>query len=115
VIDRYGAVYPELPEHADRISNGIIRESERFESTLRRATAKLRREIARLRADGGDRIPAEVAFHLYNTDGLPLELTTEIAREAGFDLDVDGFERLVAQHRQRSRPQSDRSGGQAQP
>jgi alanyl-tRNA synthetase len=115
VIDRYGAVYPELPEHADRISNGIIRESERFESTLRRATAKLRREIARLRADGGDRIPAEVAFHLYDTDGLPLELTTEIAREAGFHLDVDGFERLVAQHRQRSRPQSDRATGQAQP
>jgi alanyl-tRNA synthetase len=105
VIDRYGSVYPELSEHADRISNEIIRECERFEGTLRRATAKLRREIARLRAGGGDRIPAEVAFHLYDTDGLPVEFTSEIAREAGFDLDVDGFERLVAQHRQRSRQQ----------
>jgi alanyl-tRNA synthetase len=115
VIDRYGSAYPELPEHAGRISNGIIRESERFESTLRRATAKLRREIARLRADGGDRIPAEVAFHLYDTDGLPVELTSEIAREAGLGLDVDGFERLFVQHRQRSRPQRDQSTGQAQP
>jgi alanyl-tRNA synthetase len=115
VIDRYSAVYPELPEHAGRISNGIIRESERFEATLRRATAKLRREIARLRADGGDRIPAEVAFHLYDTDGLPVELTSEIAREAGLGLDVDGFERLFVQHRQRSRPQRDQSTGQAQP
>jgi alanyl-tRNA synthetase len=109
VIDRYGTVYPELHEHADRIANGIIRESEQFEGTLRRATAKLRREIARLRAEGADRIPAEVVFHLYDTDGLPLELTSEIAREAGFDLDVAGFERLFAQHRQRSRPQPDRS------
>jgi alanyl-tRNA synthetase len=115
VIECYGSVYPELPEHADRISNAIIREGERFEETLRRATAKLRREIARLRAEGGDRIPAEVAFHLYDTDGLPIELTSEIAREAGLDLDVDGFERLFAQHRQRSRPQRDQSVGQAQP
>jgi alanyl-tRNA synthetase len=111
VIDRYGSVYPELPEHADRISNGIVREVERFEGTLRRATAKLRREIARLRVEGGDRIPAEVAFHLYDSDGLPIEFTSEIAREAGFDVDVDGFERLFAQHRQRSRQQPDRSAG----
>jgi alanyl-tRNA synthetase len=104
VIDRYGSVYPELHQHADRIRNAIIGEGERFEATLRRATAKLRREIARLRAEGGDRIPAEVAFHLYDTDGLPVELTGEIAREAGFSVDVDGFERLSAEHRQRSRP-----------
>ena len=115
VIDRYGQVYPELPEHADRIAKAIIREGERFEQTLGRATAKLRREIARLRASGGDRIPAEVAFHLYDTDGLPIEFTSEIAREAGFDLDVDGFQRLFARHRQRSRPQPDQSARQAQP
>jgi alanyl-tRNA synthetase len=104
VIERYGSVYPELADHADRIANAIIGEGERFEATLRRATAKLRREIARLRAQGGDRIPAEVAFHLYDTDGLPIEVTSEIAREAGFNLDVDGFERLFDQHRQGSRP-----------
>jgi alanyl-tRNA synthetase len=45
-----------------------------------------------------------VAFHLYDTDGLPIEFTSEIAGEAGFEVDVDGFERLFAQHRQRSRP-----------
>jgi alanyl-tRNA synthetase len=104
VIDRYGSVYPELHEHADRIANALIGEGERFEGTLRRATAKLRREIARLRAQGGDRIPAQVAFHLYDTDGLPIEFTSEIAREAGFSVDVDGFEQLFDQHRQRSRP-----------
>jgi alanyl-tRNA synthetase len=104
VIDRYGAVYPELPAHADRIADVLIGEGERFEATLGRATAKLRREIARLRAQGGDRIPAEVAFLLYDTDGLPIEVTGEIAAEAGFSVDVDGFERLFAQHRQRSRP-----------
>jgi alanyl-tRNA synthetase len=115
VIERYGTVYPELLEHADRISSAIIAEGERFEATLRRATTKLRREIARLRAQGADRIPAEVAFHLYDTDGLPVEVTGEIAREAGFDLDLDGFERLFAQHRQRSRQQRNQSAGQAQP
>jgi alanyl-tRNA synthetase len=109
VIERYGSVYPELPEHADRISNAIIGEGERFEGSLRRATAKLRREIARLQAEGGDRISAVVAFHLYDTDGLPIEFTSEIAREASLGVDVDGFERLFAQHRQRSRPQRDRS------
>jgi alanyl-tRNA synthetase len=34
-----------------------------------------------------------VAFHLYDTDGLPIELTSEIAGEAGLEVDVDGFER----------------------
>jgi alanyl-tRNA synthetase len=115
VIERYGSVYPELAEHADRIASALVGEVERFEATLRRATAKLRREIARLRAQGGGRIPAEVAFHLYDTDGLPIEVTSEIAREAGVDLDIDGFERLFAQHRHRSRSQRDRSAGQAQP
>ena len=115
VIERYGSVYPELAEHADRIASAIIGEGERFEATLGRATAKLRREIARLRAQGGDRIPAEVAFHLYDTDGLPIEVTGELAREAGFDLDLDGFERLFAQHRQRSRQQPNRSADPAQP
>jgi alanyl-tRNA synthetase len=109
VVERYGSAYPELRANADRISNGIVRECERFEGTLRRGTAKLRREIARLRAEGGDRIPADVAFHLYDTDGLPIESTSEIAREEGFDLDVDGFERLFAQHRERSREDRDRS------
>jgi alanyl-tRNA synthetase len=104
VIDRYGSVYPELHQHADRIADAILGEGERFEGTLRRASAKLRREIARLRAQGGDHIPAEVAFHLYDTDGLPIEFTSEIAREAGFSVDLDGFERLFDQHRQRSRP-----------
>ena len=110
VIDRYGSPYPELPEHADRIANALIGEGERFEATLRRATAKLGREIARLRAQGGDRIPAEVAFHLYDTDGLPIDVTGEIAREAGFGVDLDGFERLFDQHRQRSRPEPPHAG-----
>ena len=104
VIDRYSSVYPELAEHPDRIANALLGEGERFEATLGRATAKLRREITRLRAQGDNRIPAEVAFHLYDTDGLPIEVTSEIAREAGFNLDVDGFERLFDQHRQGSRP-----------
>jgi alanyl-tRNA synthetase len=108
-------VYPELLAHADRVANAILGEGERFEATLGRATAKLRRELARLRAQGDDRIPAEVAFHLYDTDGLPIELTGELAAEAGFGVDLDGLERLVARHRQRSRPQRDRSAGQAQP
>jgi alanyl-tRNA synthetase len=115
VIERYGSVYPELREHAERISSAIIGEGERFEATLGRATAKLRREIARLRAKGGDRIPAEVAFHLYDTDGLPVEVTGELAREAGFSVDVDGFERLFAQHRQRPRQQRNQPADQARP
>jgi alanyl-tRNA synthetase len=114
VIVRYGSVYPELAEHADRIANAILGEGERFEGTLGRATAKLRREIARLRAQGGDRIPAEVAFHLYDTDGLPIEFTSEIACEAGFSVDLDGFERLFDQHRQRAHDPAALFGSAAQ-
>src|SRR5207237_8810820 len=48
-------------------------------------------------------IPGDDAVRLHATYGFPLELTEELARERGLPVDVDGFQRLMAEQRQRSR------------
>lgn len=48
-------------------------------------------------------IPGHDAFVLYDTYGLPLELTVEVARERGGDVDIDGFAREMRAQRERSR------------
>lgn len=48
-------------------------------------------------------IPAEVAFRLHDTYGFPIDLTVEMAAEQGVDVDVEGFHRLMAEQKARSR------------
>jgi len=105
VVDLYGSVYPELERHRTHIHEELRAECERFLTTLHRGMRKLEQEIERLQSAGGGVISGEVAFHLYDTDGFPVDLTVEVAREAGLEVDVDDFEKHFAQHREKSRGQ----------
>lgn len=105
VIDLYGEVYPELERHRGLIHDELRAECERFLTTLHRGMRKLESEIESLVAAGGGVLSGEVAFHLYDTDGFPVDLTQEVAREAGLEVDIDDFERRFAEHRDRSRGQ----------
>lgn len=58
-------------------------------------------------------LPGHIAFKLWDTCGFPLDLTQQICRERGIDVDVHGFEELLAEQRQRSR--RDRASLQARP
>jgi alanyl-tRNA synthetase len=49
------------------------------------------------------KLPAVDAFHLYDTYGFPLEMTIELAKERGVDVDVDGYKKLFAEHQEKSR------------
>ena len=72
-------------------------EEERFSETLARGL-KLFEEVA-----GGDGISGDDAFRLHDTYGFPVELTEELARERGLAVDVDEFNRLMEEQRERSR------------
>jgi alanyl-tRNA synthetase len=97
VISQTGDAYPELRERGGEVGRILGEEEERFSETLARGL-KLFEEVA-----GGGGISGEDAFRLHDTYGFPVELTEELARERGLPVDVDGFRRLMAEQRQRSR------------
>jgi alanyl-tRNA synthetase len=97
VTEQMGDVYAELREHREQVHRVLAAEEERFAETLARGL-RLFQEVA---ADGA--VSGDEAFRLHDTYGFPLELTQELARERGLAVDVDGFERLMAEQRERSR------------
>ncbi|HEV2368502.1 MAG TPA: alanine--tRNA ligase, partial [Acidimicrobiales bacterium] len=99
VAETTGVAYPEVRTGADRISDVVGREEERFRQTLRSGFALLDEELA-----GGARVVSgEMAFRLHDTHGFPIELTKEIAGECGVEVDAAGFESAMAEQRARGR------------
>jgi alanyl-tRNA synthetase len=97
VRDTDGASYPELVSDFARIEAVATAEEESFRHTLGVGT----RHFASMRAEG--RLSGENAFLLHDTYGFPLEVTLEMAGEAGLEVDVEGFERLMSEQRRRAR------------
>ena len=83
-----GPVYPELVEHQALIEETLRIEEDAFARTLDAGTERL----AALLARSGNRIDGADAFRLYDTFGLPIELTVEMAAERGARVDLEGFE-----------------------
>jgi alanyl-tRNA synthetase len=97
VVEQMGPWYPELPEHRSTIQDVVRAEEERFSETLSRGM-RLFDEIAAK----GD-ISGDDAFTLAATYGFPLELTKELARERGLEVNEEEFTRLMEEHREISR------------
>ncbi len=98
-----GDAYPELVEHSGRITKAVTEEETRFGETLDRGLELIDQERARLRQSGGRTLPGEVAFKLYDTYGFPLDLTEDVLRSDGIDVDVAEFNRLMDEQRERAR------------
>ncbi|HUY64466.1 MAG TPA: alanine--tRNA ligase [Acidimicrobiales bacterium] len=104
VVEVLGAAYPALQQQADTIAAVVEREEGSFRRTLASGSAILE-EALNAGSGGGSEVSGDVAFRLHDTHGFPIELTMEMAAEAGADVDVEGFERAMAE--QRSRAQAD--------
>ncbi|MFQ5426909.1 MAG: alanine--tRNA ligase, partial [Gaiellales bacterium] len=99
VIELMGPVYPELESNAAVIRETLIAEEDRFSSTLATGTRLFSEVLERSPAG----ISGDDAFRLHDTYGFPLELTRELAAERGLPVDEDGFDRRMAEQRERSR------------
>ncbi len=101
------AWYPELDEHAALVANVLNQEEHRFRRTLSTGRSLLEGRIAALKSDT---ISGRDAFELYDTYGLPFEVTAEVAREhnaLGDQAEVRAeFETALEQQRERSRQQA---------
>ncbi len=84
-----GEFYPELRAKKDHIIRVIRAEEQNFSRTLDNGIERFESEIAKLPKAGT--LSGEVAWQLYDTFGFPLDLTELMAREAGYTVDVSGF------------------------
>ncbi len=98
-----GGAYPELAKARANIERVIKQEEERFAETLEQGLRILDQDISKL---SGKLIPGETIFRLYDTYGFPLDLTGEIARERGLEMDTAGFAQAMQAQRERARAAS---------
>jgi alanyl-tRNA synthetase len=103
VIETMGSHFPELVSRRQFILTTITQEEERFLRTLDLGLARLDEELAELEAGEKKTVPGAVAFRLYDTFGLPLEITRDVAEERGFGVDEAGYRAALDEQRRRAR------------
>ncbi|WP_433262670.1 alanine--tRNA ligase [Actinosynnema sp. CS-041913] len=108
VRDAMGPTYPELVSGFARIAQVLQAEEDTFLRTLEAGSRIFEGAAAEVKADGRATLPGDKAFQLHDTYGFPIDLTLEMAAEAGLTVDEDGFRKLMAE--QRARAKADAAG-----
>ncbi len=99
LISKYKKYYSELDSNEAVVLEVLKNEKEKFNKTLEKGL----REFAKV---SNKDIDGETAFHLYDTYGFPIELTEELAHDAGINVDVKGFQEKFKAHQELSRTAS---------
>ena len=102
LVAAMGEAYPELVREAARVTEVLRAEEERFAETIDHGMKVLDAELAK----GVRTLDGETVFQLYDTFGFPLDLTADIARERGIDVDHAGFEAAMNRQREQARSAS---------
>ncbi|MFY9304795.1 MAG: alanine--tRNA ligase [Rhodoluna sp.] len=95
--------YPELETDFERISRTAVNEEEAFLRTLNSGLLVLDEEITKAKGSKAKSLTGDSVFLLHDTYGFPVDLTFEIAQEAGLDIDRDKFTSLMNIQRQRAK------------
>lgn len=100
LVKEMGEAYPQLKEQQAFIEKIIVKEEEQFARTLDQGLKILEQDLRSLK---DHRISGETLFKLYDTYGFPVDLTADIARERGLQVDIGGFEMEMEKQRERAR------------
>ena len=100
LITEMGDAYPELAREQARVVEILQNEENAFADMLQNGMKLLENEIPKL---NNNVLPGDVAFKLFDTYGFPLDLTQMILRDRNIDVDVAGFEKSMAEQKERSR------------
>jgi alanyl-tRNA synthetase len=103
VRDAMAPTYPELVTDFDRIAAVVRNEEDTFLQTLTSGSRIFDTAVERTRRSGADTLPGDQAFTLHDTYGFPIDLTLEMAAEAGLKVDEDGFRALMDEQRSRAK------------
>ncbi|TWG93529.1 alanyl-tRNA synthetase [Nocardioides sp. J9] len=110
--DRMGESYPELVTDWDRIAQVAFAEEEAFRKTLQAGTQIFDLAAGEVKQSGASTIPGDKAFALHDTYGFPIDLTLEMASEAGLSVDEQGFRQLMTEQRERAKADARAKKGQ---
>jgi len=102
-IGAMGPQYPELVSDQKRILAVSVAEEESFLQTLKSGTQIFDMASTQLKASKQKVLPGSEVFRLHDTYGFPFDLTLEMAREEGLDVDEEGFRRLMNEQRDRAK------------
>ena len=102
-IGAMGPQYPELIADQKRILAVTVAEEESFLQTLKSGTQIFDMASTQLKASKKSVLPGAEVFKLHDTYGFPFDLTLEMAREEGLEVDEDGFRRLMNEQRDRAK------------
>ncbi|MCW3743603.1 hypothetical protein K6Y81_51000, partial [Burkholderia cenocepacia] len=102
--------YPEVLEKRDFIEKIVKSEEESFARTLHSGQHFAQGIVADLKEKGQSVIAGQDVFKLYDTYGFPVELTEEIAEEAGMTVDREGFEAAMKEQQERARASAVKGG-----
>ena len=94
--------YPELISNQDRILEVTVAEEESFIQTLKSGTSIFDLAANELKSNKVKSLPADTAFKLHDTYGFPFDLTLEMAREKGLEVDENGFRKLMKEQKERA-------------
>lgn len=100
LVAEMGEAYPELVKQQTKVIEIIENEEHAFADMLQNGMKLLESELPKL---SDKTLPGDVAFKLFDTYGFPLDLTQMILRDRDIDVDVAGFERAMAEQKERSR------------
>lgn len=102
-IAAMGPQYPELNADQKRILSVSVSEEESFLQTLKSGTQIFDTAAVAIKKSSKKVLPGDEVFKLHDTYGFPFDLTLEMAREVGLDVDEDGFRRLMTEQRDRAK------------
>jgi alanyl-tRNA synthetase len=103
VRDAMAPSYPELVSDFERISAVVRAEEEAFLATLTAGSRIFDTAVAATKQAGGTQLAGDQAFQLHDTYGFPIDLTLEMASEAGLTVDEPGFRSLMQEQRARAK------------
>ena len=99
IMDKYEAYYEEIKENRSIVLEVLKTEKEKFAKTLEKGL----KEFDKIINNGCNNIDGKTAFHLFDTYGFPLELTVELAHDAGINVDEEGYKECFKAHQELSR------------
>lgn len=98
-VSLYGEFYPELAANKNKIADELAKETDRFQKTLATGLKEFEKLLGYIQ---NNRISGKAAFRLYDTFGFPIEMTEELASDAGVTVDTEGFARAYKEHQEKS-------------
>lgn len=101
IIEQFTQYYPKFADLRSEIKLELVNEEEKFSKALGNGEKQFAKITASIQPGGA--MPGELAFHLFDTYGFPLEITKELAKEKGITIDESGFQEFYKQHQDLSR------------